>query len=815
MLGKTWKKLLFYYIIIQVYHNMSTNNKDLNKELYNADSIEYYQNLEAVRMRPSMYIGNVETTNGLLNMIMEIIANSVDEHRAGHGNKIEITFFEDYSIQVNDYGRGIPTDVHSSGISALELVVGYLHAGGKFNSKSYNMSGGLHGVGLSVNTALSEDFQITSYRNQKAHSLHYIRGVKQGELQETSDTNRSSGVKIKFLPDNTIFTTIELPMEEFLGKINEIGYLNKKLVFDIKDYCYGTGEQIIHHRGGLVDFLNTIITNPLTKILSVNKENSDGIVNCSFLWQKTDKENIRAFTNNIPQSNGGDHVTGFRHAFTKVIMKYYQEENANNKNATPITGEDIRAGLTAIIAIYIPDPKFTSQTKETLSSSTARKMVDGAISNFLEDWIQRYPNEIKSIIRHIVEKAEMRIMWQKNKTMLDKKKQSLGPITHKFADCQSNDPKIKELYIVEGDSAGGSAKQCRDPKYQAILAVQGKLINVEKVPMWKFLEYKEFKSLVSVLGCGIGDELKIENITFHNIIIMTDADVDGSHIRTLLLTFFFKYMPQVILSGYLYISRPPLFKITQKGHHTYVQDESNMQNFILDHLKTKVNILEPEYSNICDLYVKMVEYKQIIQENFKETNNVFISNFLMFGLLNSKNSGFKIEDVINRFQEKDKIKVNFDFDNNLEEKDFLKFDFAYKSFYVQYKSKITIMKSFVEKINHIVEYLRPIFKNQVKIIYNQKELSFEDPLFFLEYIENHIISQIVIQRYKGLGEMNPDQLWDTVMKPEVRRLDQVLYDEKLLEETEEIFKILLGKDVKERRKFITKHCKFAINSIDV
>lgn len=781
---------------------------------YQASSIEFYEGLTAVQKRPSMYIGDVDTSQGIFNMIMEIIDNSVDEFMAGYGKKIIICLKGDYSIEIRDFGRGFPVDFHeSTQMSAMELVLSKLHAGGKFNKQAYKISGGLHGVGISIVNALSELMDVKTYHDNLEYSIKFAYGKKIEDFKFKKDNvdkniKNNIGSKILFKPSTKFFSTICLDIHQFKNRLQNIAYLNNNLSFEIVDECYENRNYIIHATNGLQDFIQTIYDNPIIDPIHILEEKDDWKLECIFTWDKVKNENIKSFTNNIMQINHGTHVTGFRSGLSRILLKEVQQKN----NKIKITGDDIRDGLICIISIYLPDPKFTSQTKEQLSSSIARKITDNTIVDFMKSWCSKNNQILKNVIDFIINNASSRLDRQKTKKIFNDNSFKGMINSNKFANCRSNNPDEKELIIVEGESAGGSAKQCRDPRCQAILCIQGKLLNVEKIPLWKFLEAKEFALLVNIIGCGVHNSLNITKIKFKKIIIMTDADVDGSHIRTLLLTFFFKYMTPLIAHGYLYIARPPLYKINMGKNFEYIKDDKEMEEYINNKILTKILITATKFNEdnfIQNLYKQLLEYKKLLVDNFQDINIMFLSKLLIFGILDIKDNNTTIANdyIIKKFKEENSdIIINI---LDCSPNDYLSIYFEYNSFYLKYNQKINFSNNFVSKITKLLNTLKNILENITinNIIYN-------NPLSLLEYIESFINNNMDINRYKGLGEMNPDQLWFTSLDPKNRVFDQVLFDEEKFEETNKLFSILMGDNPQVRKDFIMENSSLA-SSIDI
>ena len=802
--------------------------------IYNEDNIKILEGLEAVRKRPSMYIGNVDIA-GLHHLVYEVVDNSIDEAMAGYCDTIKVIIYTDKSVSVEDNGRGIPVGIHKTeNIPALEVVMTKLHAGGKFDDNSYKVSGGLHGVGVSVVNALSSFLEVEIYSNGKIYYQTYEKGSKKSELKVTGKT-RKKGTKIRFVPDMEILTTDNFSYDILVRRLRELAFLNKGVKITIEDERSDEKDEFLF-KGGLKSFVEHLNRrhSALHKAIIIEGIKNEVQIDLAIQYNDTYNEKIFSFANNIRTVEGGFHLIGFKAALTRTINQYASNGNLPKNLKAKITGDDAREGLTAIISVRIKSPQFEGQTKTKLGNSEVKGLVESLVNEKLGEFLEENPSIAKKIISKGVDAARARDAAKRARDIARNKGALFdATLPGKLADCQSPYPVERELFLVEGDSAGGSAKQGRDRKFQAILPLKGKILNVEKARFDKILKSEEIKNIITALGTGVGkDEYDIEKIKYHKVIIMTDADVDGSHIRTLLLTFFFRQMTEIIDKGFLYIAQPPLLKIGKGKNEKYLKDEEELSNYILKRtcnnksIKTDGKIINghnlyvligdiAEYSlimgklnrrglktDIAELLIKEgVEDKKFLQDEKKMSN-------LRQKLIEK---GYGVDEV-SWNEERDVYEMEIKNNGDGKQKEI----FAEKDPITEKPINIGRGLIYSNEFQKGLVIGKKILKYDNFHVYNndnkEETLKIEDKESLLKYMINEGKKGLAIQRYKGLGEMNPDQLWETTMNPEKRNLLQVKIEDVV--DTDEIFTILMGEEVEPRREFICSNA-LEVNTLDI
>ncbi len=794
---------------------------------YSSESIKVLKGLEAVRKRPGMYIGDTDDGSGLHHMVYEVVDNAIDEALAGHCDEVYVALNSDGSVTVRDNGRGIPTDIHKEeGVSAAEVIMTQLHAGGKFDQNSYKVSGGLHGVGVSVVNALSDWLELTIWRDGKEHSMRFEHGDAKAPLKIIGDANGKKGTQVTFHPSNQTFSNVtEFNFSTLEQRLRELSFLNSGVKILLKDLRGEEPKEVaLFYEGGVeayVKFLDKS-KNALHQTISLTaSDKTSGIsLELSMQWNDSYHENVLCFTNNIRQRDGGTHLAGMKAALTRTINNYAADNKLFKKDKIVLSGDDVREGLTGVLSVKVPDPKFSSQTKDKLVSSEVRTHVESWVNDKLAQWFEERPTDARAIVGKAVEAAQAREAARKARELTRRKSAlEVSNLPGKLADCQEKDPSLSELFIVEGNSAGGSAKSGRDRKYQAILPIRGKILNVERARFDKMLSSTEIGTMITALGTGIGEQdFDPSKVRYHKIIIMADADVDGSHIRTLLLTFFFRHMPKLIEHGFLYIAQPPLYKVKKGSSEVYLKNEQALQSYVIDNalnntiLKTKAG--DRSGADLHDFVNKLGKFSHLISNLSRVIQSDIAENVCLAGGFNkdwmgnatkSKSLATKIQKIFAANSDEDVVwNVSI---NDASDIEITKETRGVKTPYIVKKSYFDLPE--VAILAQLQEQIAEDFAGKIKFIRSEEERVASKPIELMNMILETGKKGVSIQRFKGLGEMNAEQLWETTLDPANRTLLQVKVDQ--FDEADQTFSTLMGNVVEPRREFIQENALKVVN----
>ena len=795
------------------------NSQSNDGNEYDADSIQVLRGLDAVRKRPGMYIGDTDDGSGLHHMIYEVVDNAIDESLAGHCDLVEVILNGDGSATIRDNGRGIPVDTHQEeGVSAAQVIMTQLHAGGKFNQNSYKISGGLHGVGVSVVNALSETLDLRVWRDDKEHAMRFFDGEPEADLKVIGDAVGKSGTEITFKPSASTFTNTKFDLSRLEHRLRELAFLNSGVHIQLKDDREVEPKIIdLEYEGGLTAFVSYLDKShqALHSPFVLVSEREGITVELAMEWTDSYHETMLCFTNNIPQRDGGAHLAGFRAALTRTVNAYAVESGISKKEKAQLSGEDAREGLTCVLSVKVPDPKFSSQTKDKLVSSEVRPVVEAAVSDKLQQWFEEHPGDARKIVSKAYEAAAAREAARKARDLTRRKGAlDISSLPGKLADCQERDPALAELFLVEGDSAGGSAKQGRVRKTQAILPLKGKILNVERARFDKMLSSQEIGTMIAALGTSIGpDEFDISKIRYHKIIIMTDADVDGSHIRTLLLTFFFRQMPELIEAGYLYIAQPPLYRAKRGQSETYLKDDKELDDYLTRngsegatlHLSNGSSLAG---NDLVSLVEKAREAKAMIEVLSRRIGSQIVTEQCAIagvmgpqGFDHAKDAASYVAQRLNQLSNNLKQRWTGEFNESKQNITFKRTVRGVTEVYVLDAQLIKTPEA--RELDSMVGDLQEAYGKPAVLETKDSKETIDGPTKLSELIQQIGKKGLAVNRYKGLGEMNPDQLWETTLDPNQRTLLQVKINHS--EEAAEVFSTLMGDVVEPRRDFIQEN----------
>ncbi|MEJ6393054.1 DNA topoisomerase (ATP-hydrolyzing) subunit B [Gymnodinialimonas sp. 2305UL16-5] len=784
-------------------------------EDYGADSIKVLKGLEAVRKRPGMYIGDTDDGSGLHHMVYEVVDNGIDEALAGHADAVTVTIHADSSVSVSDNGRGIPVGIHEEeGVSAAEVIMTQLHAGGKFDSNSYKVSGGLHGVGVSVVNALSDWLELRIWRDGKEHIARFEHGDTVKHLEVVGDTDKT-GTEVRFMAATTTFSNLEYSFKTLENRLRELAFLNSGVRIILRDERPADAlESDLFYKGGVREFvryLDRSKTSTMDAPIFIAGEKDEIGVEVAMWWNDSYHENVLPFTNNIPQRDGGTHLAGFRGALTRTINLYAQSSGIAKREKVNFTGDDAREGLTCVLSVKVPDPKFSSQTKDKLVSSEVRPAVEGLVNEKLAEWFEEHPNEAKMIVSKIIEAALAREAARKARELTRRKTaMDVASLPGKLADCQEKDPSKSELFLVEGDSAGGSAKQGRSRHNQAVLPLRGKILNVERARFDRMLSSQEIGTLITALGTGIGrDEFNLDKLRYHKIVIMTDADVDGAHIRTLLLTFFFRQMPEIIEQGHLYIAQPPLYKVSRGKSEVYLKDQAALEDYLISQGIDGASLRLPSGEEIAGQDLARVvdgarNFKRILDAFPTHYPRHIVEQAAIAGAFDPGRADQNLQGVADEVAQRlDLVAVEYErgWQGRITQDHGIRMSRVLRGVEeIRTLDGAVLRSGEARKLSAVSQETRSVYRDPARLARKDREQLIHGPTELLNAILDEGAKGQQMQRYKGLGEMNPDQLWETTLDPEARTLLQVKIDD--LAEADDIFTKLMGDVVEPRREFI-------------
>ncbi|KLK94058.1 DNA gyrase subunit B [Microvirga vignae] len=802
---------------------------NVNADAYGAESIKVLKGLDAVRKRPGMYIGDTDDGSGLHHMVYEVVDNAIDEALAGHATEVTVTLNADGSVTVTDNGRGIPTDIHpGEGVSAAEVIMTQLHAGGKFDQNSYKVSGGLHGVGVSVVNALSTSLKLRIYRNGKEHFMEFRHGDAVAPLAVVGDAPDKRGTEVTFTPSPETFTMVEFDYTTLEHRLRELAFLNSgvRIILTDKRHAEHKREELMYEGGveAFVRYLDRAKT-PLIQQPVMIRSEKDGIgVEVALWWNDSYHENVLCFTNNIPQRDGGTHLAGFRAALTRQVNGYAESSGMTKKEKVSLTGDDCREGLTAVVSVKVPDPKFSSQTKDKLVSSEVRPAVENVVNEALNNWLEEHPTEARTLVGKVVEAAAAREAARKARELTRRKGAlDIASLPGKLADCQERDPSKCELILVEGDSAGGSAKQGRDRAFQAVLPLRGKILNVERARFDKMLSSQEIGTLITALGTGIGrEEFNLDKLRYHRIIIMTDADVDGSHIRTLLLTFFFRQMPELIERGHLYIAQPPLYKATRGKSSIYLKDERALEDFLIDagiesaslRLESGVEFQGDQLKGLIDeaRLVRQVLSNLHTRYNRKAVEQAAIAGALRPDVVEDPQRGPAAAAYIAQRLDAISEELERGWTGEVREGGYVFSRTVRGVTQSATLDQALIASQEAKKLDERAASLQDVYAKPATLVRKNDEMQIDGPLSLFDAVIASGRKGLQLQRYKGLGEMTAQQLWETTLDREIRSLLQVKVKDTT--DADDLFVKLMGDVVEPRREFIQENA-LSVANLDV